>query len=71
MSSWRIKAGFQVILLHGPCLILGPPYYEPLLWFMILISFAYEEVSLKMELYGQLQVICPIKIKIIKQLQLF
>ena len=28
---WEIKAGFQVILLRGPCLLLGLPYYEPLL----------------------------------------
>ena len=34
-SSGKIEASFQVILLHGPCLLLGGPYYEPLLWFMI------------------------------------
>ena len=33
--SGKIEAGFQVILLDGPCLLLGGPYYEPLLWFMI------------------------------------
>jgi len=27
---------FRVILLRGPHLLLGRPYYEPLLWFMIL-----------------------------------
>jgi len=32
---WGVEAGFQVILLCGPCLLLGCPYYEPLLWFMI------------------------------------
>ena len=32
----KIEAGFRVILLRGSCLLLGRPYYEPLLWFMIL-----------------------------------
>ena len=30
-----IEDGFQVTLLHGPCLLFVRPYYEPLLWFMI------------------------------------
>jgi len=33
---WEIKAGFQVILFSGPRLPLGHPYYEPLVWFMIM-----------------------------------
>jgi len=35
-SFGKIEAGFWVILLHGPCLLLGRPYYETLLGFMIL-----------------------------------
>ena len=35
-SVIKIEAGFQVILFCGPCLLLGRPYYEPLLWFMML-----------------------------------
>ena len=34
-SSGKIEAGFRVILLCGPCLLLRHPYYEPLLWFMM------------------------------------
>jgi len=30
---WRYQAGRQF---HGPCLLLSRPYYEPLLWFIIL-----------------------------------
>ena len=33
--SGKIEAGFQVILLRWPRLLLCHPYYEPLLWFMI------------------------------------
>jgi len=32
---WEIEAGFRVILLRGPRLLLRCPYYEPPLWFMI------------------------------------
>jgi len=31
----KIEAGFRVILLRGPRLLFGRPYYKPLLWFMI------------------------------------
>jgi len=34
--SGKIEAGFWVILLHGPHLLLGCPYYEPILWLMII-----------------------------------
>ena len=34
-SSKKIEASFRVIIFRGPCLLLGCPYYEPLLWFMI------------------------------------
>ena len=34
LSFGKIKAGFWVILLHGRRLLLGHPYYEPILWFM-------------------------------------
>jgi len=34
-SSGKIEAGFWIILLCGPRLLLGCPYYEPLLGFMI------------------------------------
>jgi len=33
--SGKIEAGFWVILLRGPRLLLRRPYYEPLLWFVI------------------------------------
>ena len=35
LLSGKIKAGFQMILLCGPRVLLGCPYYEPLLQFMI------------------------------------
>ena len=35
MSFKKTEAGFQVIMLRGPRLLFGRPYYEPLLWFMI------------------------------------
>ena len=35
--SGKIEAGFWVILLCGPRLLFGHPYYEPLLCFMIYI----------------------------------
>jgi len=34
----KTEAGFRVILLHGPHLLFGCPYYEPLLPFMIFSS---------------------------------
>ena len=33
----KIEAGFRVIVLCGPRLLLSRSYYEPLLWFMIVI----------------------------------
>jgi len=38
VSFKKIEAGFRVILLHGPHLLLGRPNYEPLLWFMIIFN---------------------------------
>ena len=38
MSYKKIEAVFWVILLRGPRLLLGRPYYEPLLWFVIFIE---------------------------------
>ena len=35
-SLGKIEADVWVILLCGPCLLLGRPYYELLLWFMII-----------------------------------
>jgi len=36
LSFGKIEGSFWVILLCGPRLLLGRPYYEPLLWFMIM-----------------------------------
>jgi len=36
MSFGKIEAGFWVILSRGPRLLLGRPYYGPLLWFMMI-----------------------------------
>jgi len=48
-SSGKIEAGFWVILLCGPCLLLHCPYYEPLLWFMIIaIHIQHQEASSKL-----------------------
>jgi len=38
LSPGKIEAGFWVILLCGPCLLIGRPYYGPLLWLMMLLS---------------------------------
>ena len=36
LSSGKIKADFWAMLLHGRCLLLCGPYYEPLAWFTAL-----------------------------------
>jgi len=45
LLSTKIKAGFWVMLFSAPHLVFGYPYYEPLLWFMIIKGFSYCEFS--------------------------
>ena len=44
-SSGKIEAGFRLILFRGPRLLLGRPYYEPLLWFMKKRVFTRHKIS--------------------------
>ena len=48
-SSGKIEAGFWVILLCGPRLLLCRPYYEPLLWFMICKGQNYNHIKYSIE----------------------